>query len=669
MIEQLPRRSLAWLLFAFALAVAPHLMRLPVWVIVVLGVAVAWRYRVHQGLWSFPSRTVKLLLVTMAFIAVGLQWRTLTGLEPAVALLAIAGALKSMETRTTRDFMVVVFVAWFLVASSLLFEQEVPWALYALLATTGITAAVVARNQGEAAPGFPRPLALGATMLAQALPIMLLMFVVFPRIAPLWSIPQAGATARTGPGDNMAPGDVARLSASNDLAFRATFDGPVPASRELYWRGLVFSEFDGRQWRQGAISRQEAALAEQGAVRPAIRKVTQLPGNAMSDYEVILEATNQPWIYVIGFPVSFDQNLRLGSDYRLMSPRPLAQRLRYRVRSDLAAVLEPELGVLRRRAELQLPEGFNPRALAQARTWRAAEESDAAYVERVLDWFRSGGFVYTLSPPLLGRDTVDEFLFGERRGFCEHYASAFAVLLRAAAIPARVVVGYQGGERNPYQGYLLVHQYDAHAWVEAWLEGRGWVRIDPTAAVSPDRIEAGASGALGEEFLADAPLAMERYRNVRLIGWMRLRWDTFTYQWARFVLNYDSERQVALLARVAGGISAVHLVMLLLGCGALALLLVAASLFGVRPRRRHDAATAAYLKLCAKLAERGLGRLRGEGPLDYACRLARQRPEMAAELQALTADFVALGFGNSTGQERERMLHSLRRGVRRFRAR
>ena len=544
MSTPLPRRSLAWLLFALVLAIGPHALRLPPWVLVVMGVAIAWRYRVYQGAWSFPGRAVKLLLVVMSFLAVGLHWRALSGLEPAVALLAIAGGLKAMEMRTTRDFLVVVFVAYFLVASQLLFEQEIPYALYAVVATAGVTAAMVARHQGDPAPGFPHPLVLTGKLLAQAVPVMLLLFVVFPRIAPLWAIPQNTQSARTGPSDSMSPGDVARLSGSNALALRATFEGAIPAQRELYWRGLVFSEFDGRQWRQGAMARMEAELAQQGAPRPALRQLTHVPSGEETSYEVILEPSNQPWAYVIGFPLSFDANLRSGSDYRLMSSRPLTQRLRYRVRADLGAQLEPELGILRRRTELQLPEGFNPRALAQAKAWRAEAPSDAAYIERVLRWFTEEEFVYTMSPPLLGRDSVDQFLFGERRGFCEHYASAFAVLLRAAGIPARVVVGYQGGERNPYQAYLLVHQFDAHAWAEVWIEGRGWVRVDPTGAVSPGRIGAftrlrAPRGAFGS--------AVDSVISPGLAQQLRAVWEAANNRWNQWVLNYTQTRQLDML--------------------------------------------------------------------------------------------------------------------------
>lgn len=666
----LSRRALVWVLFALLLAIGPHAMRLPAWVLLVGAIAVGWRYRVHQGAWSFPGRVVRLLLVLMAFLAVGLQWHALHGLEPTVALLVIAAVLKAIELRSLRDCFVIVFVAYFLVACQLLFEQEMPYAAYALLASIGVTAALIACQQGEAATGFPHPLAVASRMLLQALPLMLLLFVLFPRIAPLWSIPRDGTAARTGPSATMSPGDVVRLGASPELAFRASFDTAVPPPRELYWRGLVLSEFDGRQWRQGVLARMESEFALGGASHPGLQRARWLPGGPSSSYEVILEPSNQPWLYVLGYPTGFDTSLRLGSDYRLMYSRPVVQRLRYRVQADLAATLEPELSLLRRQAELQLPKGFNPRALAQASAWRAESGSDEAYMERLLRWFNEAGFVYTLSPPRLGRDSVDEFLFGERRGFCEHYASAFTVLLRAAGIPARVVVGYQGGERNPWQGYLLVHQYDAHAWSEAWLPGRGWVRFDPTAAVSPERIETGVGDALGAEFLASSPLTIERYRNVRLLGWLRMRWDTLGYYWARSVLNYDGERQNLFLTGLLGSITPARVVALLLGCGALVLLLVAASLFGVRTARaRRDPVLATYLRACARLAAIGVPRETGEAPFAFAARVGSARPDLGAAFAEISSRFATLAYAEQGREERRQRARELQAQVRAFRPR
>ncbi|MBK7728961.1 MAG: DUF3488 domain-containing transglutaminase family protein [Gammaproteobacteria bacterium] len=669
MSVQLPRRALLWVLGALVVAIMPHAPRLPVWILLAVGIALGWRYRVYQGRWSFPSRLVRFLLVLMAFTAVGLHWRTLNGLEPAVALLIIAGGLKCMELRSTRDMMVVCFVAYFLVASLLLFEQEIQHALYALVAIVITTAALVARHQAEPQPGFPSPLALAATMLAQALPLMLILFVVFPRLAPLWSLPQNAAAAKTGPGDTMSPGDVARLSASSELAFRVTFSGPVPAQRELYWRGLVFSEFDGREWRLGARARYELELAALGARNVALSSAGFVPSGIETGYAVILEPSNRQWAYAVGYPLSFGESLRMGSDYRLMTRTPVSQRLGYRVHADLGARLEPELGVLRRQTELQLPQGFNPRALAMARAWRAEEPSDSAYIERLLEWFNAEAFIYTLNPPLLGRDTVDEFLFGERRGFCEHFASAFVVLLRAAGIPARVVTGYQGGERNPFEDYLLVHQFDAHAWAEAWIAERGWVRFDPTAAVAPERIESSLGEVLGAEFLADSPLAMQRYRSIPLLGWIRMRWDLVTYHWARLVLQYDTERQMALLERLLGEISPVRLASALLAAGGSVLLLVTLSLLGWRKAPHHDPAARAYLLACATLAALGIARNRGEGPCDYGQRVAGLRPEIGPRFQAITADFVALGYAPCPGARRAAILRRLQGRVRGLRAR
>ncbi len=663
MTAQLPRRSLLWIMGALALVIAPHALHMPFWVPVVPAFAFAWRLRVYQGRWPFPSLPVRALLVFVSFAGVGLEFRTINGLDPAVALLVIAAGLKTLEMKDPRDYMAAVFVGFFLASAQLLFEQEIHYALLALTGLTGMTAALVARHQRAPAPGFPTPLALAARLLAQSLPLMLLLFVVFPRIAPLWSLPQSKSAARTGPSDTMAPGDIAHLGASSALAFRVSFADPVPAQRELYWRGLVLSQFDGREWSVPGFARMEADLALRGLRKVAVREPGFLPGGNSTRYSVILEPSNRQWAYVLGYPLSYDDTLRIGSDFRLISTSMVTQRKGYRVSSDLAAVLEPQLHPLRRALELRLPDGFNPRAVAMARDWRAAAESDEVFIDRVLQWFRDEAFFYTLNPPLLGRDTVDDFLFGERRGFCEHYASAFTVLLRAAGIPARVVVGYQGGERNPYENYLLVHEFDAHAWSEAWIAGRGWVRLDATAAVAPGRVESGLGEAIGDEFLSDSPLAFERYRGVPLIALIRMRWDLVTYQWARLVLEYDTERQAAFLTRLLGGLSPARLVAAMLAAGGLAMLLVVLSLFGARPRRQREPHTAAYLRMCERLAAAGLPRAVGEGPLAYAARIASARPELALVVQGITDDFVALGYASAT---QHGLLARLRRASRRF---
>lgn len=648
MSTALPRRSLLWIMGALLVVTAPHLSHLNPWVVATLCGALAWRYRVYQGRWPFPSQLVRGLLVILCFVAVGAQFRTLNGLDPAIALLVLAAGLKILEMKTTRDYLVACFVGYFLASSQLLFEQEIPYAAMALTGLVAITAAMVARHQREPAAGFPSPLSLAVKMLVQAVPLMLVLFVVFPRIAPLWSMPQSKAAAKTGPSDTLSPGDIARLSGSNALAFRASFDGAVPEQRALYWRGLVLSEFDGRTWSAPAFTRFEADLALRGLPKVAVRVPVSVPGTRRTDYRVILEPSNRQWAYVLDVPMGWDDSLRIGSDFRLISTSIARQRMAYRVQSDLDARMEPELPVLRRGLELRLPDDVNPRTRALAREWRAQAGSDRAFVERVLGWFREEAFVYTLTPPLLGRDSVDDFLFETRRGFCEHYASAFSFLARAAGIPARVVVGYQGGERSPYDTYLLVHEFDAHAWSEVWLPGAGWTRVDPTAAVAPGRIESSLGDVLSDEFLADSPLAFERYRDVPLIGLIRMRWDFLTYQWATLVLQYDTERQAALLERMLGGFNATRLVTAMLVIGGGAMLLVAVSLFGVLPRTTHHPATRAYLQTCEALRSVGLPRKPGEGPVDFCARVARERPDLAGELRAITDDFLAVGYAGDT---------------------
>ena len=663
MTAQLPRRSLLWVMGALLLVTAPHLPHLPVGVPAVLGFSLLWRYRVYQGRWPFPSLLVKVLLVLISFIGVGLHFRTINGLDPAISLLVIAAGFKTLEMRVTRDYLVACFVGYFLAASQLLFEQEIPYAALALAGLVGVTAAMVARHQREPAPGFPSPLALAAKMLAQALPLMLVLFVVFPRIAPLWSMPQSKAAAKTGPSDTVSPGDIAQLSGSNALAFRASFDGPVPQQRELYWRGLVLSEFDGREWSVPSFARLEADLALRGLRKVAVREPKSLPGSVSVDYRVILEPSNRQWAYALGLPRRWDEGLRIGSDFRLISTSIASQRKSYSVLSELDATLEPELPPLRRALELRLPEDVNPRARALAAQWRAEAASDRDFVATLLGWFREEEFIYTLTPPLLGSNSVDDFLFGERRGFCEHYASAFTFLARAAGIPARVVVGYQGGERSPYENYLLVHEFDAHAWSEVWLPGEGWTRVDPTAAVAPGRIESSLSDVLSDEFLADSPLAFERYRGVPLIAILRMRWDLVTYQWAKLVLQYDAERQAAVLDRVLGRLTPARLIGAMLLIGGAAMLLVAISLFGAMPRRNRDPATRSYLRMCRALAREGLERRSGEGPMDYCRRVSSARPDLANTVRLVTDDFLALGYA---GPNSNALLARLRRTSWRF---
>ena len=640
----IPRHSVIWLLVALLLAMGPHLIRQPAWLLAGLGASMGWRYQIWSGRWPLPDWPIKTSLVLMSLIGIWLAYGSLIGIDPAMALLIAGSALKGIEFSSYRDYLVLVFLAYFIAACNFIYEQAISTAVYVLLALTAVTAALIAGHQGDQRRGYVSPMRLAGKMLLQAIPLMILLFVVFPRISPLWSIPQPGNHARSGPASDMSPGDISQLSRSTGLAFRVTFDDQIPAQRELYWRGLVLTEFDGRRWRMNR--RNSSPFYSAGQVSLEDQDL-QTSGQDLG-YEVILEPTWRNWAFALDLPLDVDSELRFTSDISLVTNTTLTQRVSYRARSDPQARFGLAMKPDYREANLVLPDGFNPRSVDLARQWRNEASSDGQFIERVTTWFNQEEFVYTLSPPLLGRDSVDEFLFGERRGFCEHYASSFVFLMRAAGIPARVVVGYQGGERHPIENYLLVYQYDAHAWAEVWLEGRGWVRFDPTAAVAPERIESSFQNVFGAAWLAETPLSLALLRNFDVFNWMRMNWDMVGYHWARMVLAYDRERQYDLLTRILGKITAQRMVMFLLGSGALILLLVGFSLLRGRTHHRLDPITRRYLGFCRHLARQGLPRQTGEGPQSYAKRVAQSRPELAEPVQSITESYVGLTYGDST---------------------
>jgi transglutaminase-like putative cysteine protease len=432
-----------------------------------------------------------------------------------------------MELRTARDAMALIFLSCFILITNFLYSQSLPTALYMLVTLMVIMASWVHLH----APGIaikPR-LRVAAVLLLQAIPLTLILFILFPRVpGPLWGLPQ-DAFARSGLDDTMSPGSVGRLALSDAVAFRVSYQGKPPPRSRMYWRGPVLWDFDGHNWTPGR--------ATQG-----IAPQFSATGRATA-YSVTLEPHNKRWLFALDMPDSISVPARLTDDFQLLNSEPVNERLRYEARSrlDYHANLQESPSQLQR--ALQLPPTLNPRARQLATSWRA--DDDQAVVRRALDYLNEQNFYYTLEPPTLGRNSTDDFLFITRRGFCEHYASAFVFLMRAAGIPARVVTGYQGGEYNAYGNYHIVRQSDAHAWAEVWLTGQGWVRIDPTAAIAPERVERGLSAALTDN---TALPFMSRNPPLWLRD-LRLNWDALANQWNQRVLGYDSERQFAFLSR------------------------------------------------------------------------------------------------------------------------
>lgn len=649
--QWLPRCALSWLLVAQFALIAPHLPRLPPWVIGIWLLAAAWRVMLLRGRWSPPSRWLKHALLFCAIAGVRFHYGGFVGLEPTVALLISAFCLKLFEAQQRRDAYLLLFLGFFVAATQFLFDQSLGSALYSLLPVLLLATALVALHRSDREGCSLAPLRTAALLSLQALPLMLLLFLVVPRFGPLWQVPMASESARTGMSDEMAPGDIANLSRSADLAFRAVFDGEVPAASALYWRGLILDQFDGRRWRPGPYNDMPRHLLGE-----------EPTSGAAIDYRVFLEPTGQRWLYALERPAAIDARTQLTFDYRLLAMEPVFAKFAYRARALPDAALDLTLDPRLRERNLQLPAAAsNPRTRIWVDTLRLQHRDDRALMQALLDHFRQEPFVYTLRPPRLGIDSVDEFLFDTRRGFCEHYASAFTFALRVAGIPARVVAGYQGGEINPINGSVLVHQFDAHAWTEVWFEGRGWVRVDPTAAVAPQRIELGLESAVASgEFLADSPLSANRYRGVVLLNRLRLQLDQLNYQWTRLVLNYRDDTQQQFLQKLLGGLDAWRVAALLLGGGALLFGTLALLLLWRQRPPPLPPAQRLYQQMCRQLARRGYPRPTGMSPGDYARWVVAEQPGWQGVVEA-TRCFEALNYRSLTDAQRKALLQRLRR--------
>jgi len=623
------------------------------------------RYLMYLGRLSFPGPRTKVAMVLLLVFLVGGQYgRQLYSTDATVALLLSGIALKLLEMQRKRDVLLVIYLCYFTVIAEFIYAQTIPIAVYMGFTVVLSTTALMSLNQrAEGLPAW-RSFRMSAFILLQSVPLMLVFFVVFPRIAPFWSVPVQSAGSRTGLSEDMSPGDIGQLARSADVAFRVQFAGDTPPYNELYWRALTMEEFDGRQWRRGQGGLQQF-LGPGVELQPWYSGIEYL--GERYNYNVIMEANDRNWVYTLQMPRIADPRMLMRQDYQVSSIRRISQRFSY----DVASYLDfrvPEPGFLgAQRRALQFPETSNQRARDFALQLRSTYPDDLAFVQAVLAHFRNEPFFYTLSPRLLGNNPVDEFLFDSREGFCEHYASAFTFLMRVAGIPARVVTGYMGGEYNPYDGALTVRQYDAHAWSEVWLPGEGWVRVDPTAAVAPDRIERGSDAVLQEEeaFMQDNVFSLVRFRNLRFLNELRYRLEMVDLAWNRFVLNYDNDTQLDLLNRLFGSLDRKAALLLIFGIGVVLTAIVVWLYLRVPADARRSQAAQLYLRLCAILAKQGLARAPGETPRAYLQRVVAHSPQWREDLEAMTDLFEELAYRD--GEADPERLKQLGARVRRFR--
>jgi transglutaminase-like putative cysteine protease len=549
-LQVLPRdaRDTLFLLLVIGWLILPQVTNLPAWCSAIAAVVLLWRGSLAVTARPLPSTWWLLGLLLGAVAATFLTHRTLLGRDAGVTLIVVLLALKTLELRARRDIFVVFFLGFFTMLTNFFFSQSLGTALAMLVGLLALLTALVNAHMPVGRPPLAQAARTAGWMALFGAPIMVALFLLFPRLAPLWGIPSDAMSGRSGLSATMQVGNIANLVLDDSVAMRLKFDGPVPRQSELYFRGPVLSAFDGREWR--ALPSRSGF---RGAAFMAGPSRLQVLGEPVR-YEVTLEPNNRPWLMVLdaaseapsvpGFQAAMTGELLWLAD------RPITDLLRYRVQSHTnfrhgptsrAALLPPYL---------ELPAGFNPRTLELAAQWRRdpalAAGGPAALVEAALQRLRTGNYRYTLDPGLFGEHTADEFWFDRREGFCEHIASSFVVLMRALDIPARLVTGYQGGERNPVDGFWVVRQNDAHAWAEVWLAGRGWVRVDPTSVVAPGRtgslqrlqpprgIMASAVGSVSPELAAT----------------FRMLLDAVNNGWNQWVLNYTQRKQLDLLKNI-----------------------------------------------------------------------------------------------------------------------
>lgn len=632
-----PFSAVAWTVAAFVTAAAPHLLAMPVWLAAAVLVVCAWRLAAARYRWSRPPTLLRLSIAGIGIALVVFAFGGLWGRRAATALLCVMLAAKMMEMFTMRDLRLVASVCFFLIATQFLFNERLVYLVYlvfgSLLATIALYR-IQDMQDGTVRTESAHDLASarsGAMLLLMAVPVALTLFVLFPRLAqPLWGLPDQIMDGRTGLSDEMSPGSISNLFLDDSPAFRAEFEGPPPPPEQRYWRGPVLWNFNGTTWSRPFFGdTQRQFLVPEGPRRLS--------------YRVQLEPHERRWLFVLDFPVSGPDQATLTMDHQLLNRHPVTTLMQYEVVSNPDFMDMPGLPEGLRSMATRLPGERNPRTLALAAELRERYSDDRELIQSVLTWFREENFYYSLRPSPLGRHGVDEFLFDLRSGFCEHYASAFAVLMRAAGIPTRVVTGYQGGFWQTSSAYLLVRQSDAHAWTEVWLDGSGWTRVDPTAAVSPARIEQGARSAISE---ARHLLDRDWIKN------LRNRYDRVQHLWNRWVLGFDHDRQRRMLDRLGLPDMSVERIALLM----MAVLTLVSGLLAwllLRPTRpaARTAVDRAWQRLLRRLRRRGLVKQVHETPLEFAARVQAALPETGSEFVRLAEAYCRLHYGNLSGEE------------------
>ncbi|WP_448213923.1 transglutaminase family protein [Colwellia sp. MEBiC06753] len=603
------------------------------WMLALIGLSLVWQLTrclnmkpfgglTNQKIKPTPRLIVVLFALTGTMIIV-LYGKSLGLLSSMVHLICFAYAIKSLEIRQRRDFFQLVVIGLFLHACSLIFFQSI-WFTLLVVAAVVLNFSLLFQQFAQVDKYSMAPKQV-IKLLVFSVPLAIALFILFPRLSPFWQVPLAN-TAKTGLGSEVKPGDIAQLALSDELAFRVEFSSSAPAKQAMYWRAMTLPIFDDNQWSRG----KKESIPNYLLFKPDISELSGLS----YDYQVMAEPSNQSWLFALDTAQTDDQRIKQLSDFSFIYHKPINKTLSYQVTSFINAKQDLELPARFQRFYLRLPDNSNPQLTELGQSLRARFSDNRELINHVLSQFRQQQYFYTLSPPRLNNNSLDQFYFETKSGFCEHYASAFAFLMRAAGIPARLVTGYLGGEYNQQGNYYSIYQYDAHAWTEVWLDGQGWVRVDPTAAVSPDRVSDNMSDALRQEREGLAgQFSWQTLSNLAWLTQIKMQIDAIDYQWNRLVISFSMEKQSKLLDSLFGNgklwkaalaMFAVFILMVLI--------LWFKEIMPVRqtiPRWQHQ-----FDLLLKQLMQQGFTRTAAQSPVAFAHSVSIAESALKAELKA-----------------------------------
>ena len=616
-LGNLPRdsRDTLFLLLVIVWVLLPQTASLPVWCSALAGAVLLWRGWLALHLKALPGKWWLLGILAITVAATLFTYKTLLGRDAGVTLLVVLLSLKTLELRARRDAFVVFFLGFFCMLANFFYSQSLLTALSMVVGLLGLLTALVNAHMPVGKPPLMKAAKTAGWMALAGAPIMVVLFMLFPRLAPLWGVPSDAMAGRSGLSATMQVGNIASLALDDSVAMRIRFEGRPPPQSDLYFRGPVLSNFDGKDWR----APQRTDFSSFASLTPSL-----VVSGAVTNYEVTMEPTSRPWLFVMEAAAASPEvpgyRASMQSDLQWLVNRPVTELLRYKAQSSATFTHGPLTERPALRDFVALPPGYNPRTLAFASQILAdpknANASNLQLVEVAMNQLRTGGYVYTLEPGVYGPNTADEFWFDRKEGFCEHIASSFVILMRSLDVPARIVTGYQGGEQNGIDGFWVLRQSDAHAWAEVWEQGRGWVRVDPTSAVSPGRVGAFQRLAAPQGAVAQALGGL----NPGLMRQMRAGWEALNNSWNQRILNYTQNRQLDLLKNIGfESPSWEDLSYLLLGI--VVLVSLAGAGWSLWDRTQHDPWLRLLAKARQKLAAMGIDSTPATSPRQLAQQL------------------------------------------------